>query len=185
MVDGKTTAVPGAHCLGFSPDGAHYAYLAGHDGQLVLDGVAQPVVNSNAVPGYLFSPDSKHWVMTGYSEAKGGRRGLFVDGKLVLNDEHGGTAASRPIFTPDSQHLLWISPRRTETTDDRDSSELFVDGQDTHIRFVGFYASVRGDWEMSADGTLSFIVRTGDAVKRYRVTPPADTSVATMLAHAS
>lgn len=37
-----------------------------------------------------------------------------------------------------------------------------------------------GTWEMGADGTLTVVAQAGDAIKRFRITPAADTSVDTI-----
>ncbi len=166
----------GVEALSFSPDGSHYAFVCG--GALYLDGVEQPGVTGG---DYLFSPDSKHIALLGASPAHP-IQSLFIDGKLAAGNLVDGRL-DRPMFTPDSQHLVWIGSRHAETSTDFENSLLFVDGKPS-IHFMGGPLDMTaGNWEMSADGVLTFVARTGDAIKRFRVTPSPDTSIATMIAN--
>ena len=83
-----------------------------------------------------------------------------------------------PKFTPDGQHLLWIGARRPQGGHDRDTAVLVVDGKPSPVHFMPFGSGTFGNWEMSADGVLTFVARTGDAIKRFRVTPSSETSIA-------
>ncbi|MEP6601211.1 MAG: hypothetical protein ABJB49_05305, partial [Nitrospirota bacterium] len=39
-------------------------------------------------------------------------------------------------------------------------------------------------WDVGPDGILTFLGPVGDVIKRFRITPSSDTSIATMLAAA-
>lgn len=160
------------HSLTFSPDGTRWAY---DHASICLDGVDVPI---NADPAqYLFSPDSKHLVAVGQTTTASPKRGLFIDADLVLTNVEG---IERPVFTPDSQHLLWIG--RGDGRSEQENKIACVDGRPA----VAFreLINTRDNWEMSAKGTLSFVARTGDALKRFRITPAAGSGVSAMIATA-
>jgi hypothetical protein len=56
-----------------------------------------------------------------------------------------------------------------------------VDGRQA-LRTVGnFQMQVSaGAWEMGADGTLTVAAQVGDAIKRFRIPPGADTGIDTI-----
>jgi hypothetical protein len=183
VIDGKATEQKSPQALSFSPDGSHYKFLSGFGNavNLYVDGAEVPGIATEY--HQMFSPDGKHLVIMGFSTTDNGKRGLFIDGKLVVNSDAMAGQMLRPAFTPDSQHLIWIGGRHSETTQDTETAVLFVDGKPS-VHFAPFNAGLTNNWEMSSDGVLTFVARSGDNVKRYRVTPGSDTSIATMLANA-
>lgn len=192
VVDGKSMELTkGASDLSFSPDGAHYAFLSGYPASFYLDGMEQPGIaitgfirtNEPTVFKYLFSPDGKHILLPGYSADNTQHQGLFLDGQLVW--PMGNALVRHPMFTPDSQHVVWVVPRRTEGGADRDDSMLYVDGKPV-MQYGGFnpLETMPGNWDMSPDGVLTVVALTGDALKRFRITPSADENIATLIANA-
>jgi hypothetical protein len=173
------TASGGTTGLTFSPNGEHTIFTNG--GVLYLDGVEQKDV---ACPGqYVYSPDSQHLLLVGSSPANPSHGGLFLDGKLVILAQNVANA-NRPTFTPDSKHVFWIGHRPPETSTDYDNAVVWVDGKPTQVHFVDYDQAQPGNWQVSPDGVLTFIARSGGDLKRFHVTPGADTSLATMLAGA-
>lgn len=192
VIEGKSKEYRGASNLFFSPDGSRYGFLGyGTSPILYVDGVEQsglvvsPFVRTYEMPAantsFLFSPDSKHIAVAGYLTADTQKRGVFIDGQFVPQSQ-GISQLRRPMFTPDSRHLYWISPRVTEGGEDKDNFWLNLDGVPV-AKFVGADALERlpENWEMSPDGTVHFVALSGGELKRFHVTPPADTSIDTML----
>ena len=84
-----------------------------------------------------------------------------------------------PTFTPDAKHLFWLAmaPNNQDMQVLLDGNVVFeFDGQGR-----GPLAD-KGNWEMGADGVLTFIVQTVEGFKRVRVTPGPDNGVEAMLA---
>ncbi len=194
VIDNKAKERPNANFLNFSPDGSRYAFVAGISAsKLWVDGVEVPVIdvgpngtsprpdNSRCV----FSPDSKHYVASGYVPRMPGLQGMYLNGKLVWQpDGNGHSQFHRTMFTPDSQHLFWVAPRLIASNEDKDILALYVDGKQT-IKFAGNALDTRpGNWEMSPDGTVTFVAITGNELKRYRVMPAPDANITTLLANA-
>ena len=159
-----------ASSLSFNADGSRYAYI--HTA-LCVDGVDLPLSTQGR---YLFSPNGKNLATVGLSSALR-RRGLFIDGELVLDSE----AIERPVFTPDSKHLLWFG-KRGDIGAGPEAFAAFVDG----VPAVAFrdFINTRDNWQMSASGVLRFVARTGDALKRFSITPAAGDGIAAMTAAA-
>jgi hypothetical protein len=184
-LDGKTTAtIKNATYLGFSSDASRYALTAGDPAlaTLYLDGVEQKDVGIIATSGlknrevpFAFSPDNKYIAHFGFINPRTDKRGLMVNGKLV-----DGFALQRevPVFTPDSKHVFYHRPVSG-------ASELCVDGKPA-VKYSGIPLPQNQEamWEMSAEGVYTFLAVVDGTVKRFRVTPPADTSVATLIADA-
>ena len=116
---------------------------------------------------FVFSPDSKH--VAYFGRQQNGTYGIFVDGKFTAMP---GTYPMNPTFTPDSRHLIWMDrpggPAQVVYVDGRPALELVSNSSLT---------TMPGTWEMGADGTLSVVGQSGDSLKRYRITPGADTSI--------
>ena len=93
---------------------------------------------------------------------------------------HGTTGRIElPTFTPDAKHLFWLAmaPNNQDMQVLLDGNVVFeFDGQGR-----GPLAD-KGNWEMGADGVLTFIVQTVEGFKRVRVTPGPDNGVEAMLA---
>ncbi len=187
VFDGKDVALNGRQGvpsggttgLAIAPDSEHWIFTNG--GVLYLNGVEQKEV---ACAGqYVYSPDSQHLLLIGASVADPNHGGLFLDGKLVGTGP-GASNPIRPLFTPDSKHVFWVGHRPPETSTDFDGGVLYVDGKPTAVHFVDTDAMMPRNWQVSPDGVLTFIARSGGDLKLFHVTPGADTSLTTMLANA-
>ena len=180
----------------FSPDGARYAAMYGNgnprDGAPVLvDGVETGLSGT-----FLFSPDSKHIAIFGYRPIDN-VRGVYIDGKLVATAE---TVTIYGAFTPDSQHLYWMTREPNPRKDAPPGSYEFVtylDGKpvaraehrpefEKVILPTGFgqFTTTPPAWTVSADGSLTTIAMSDDGTKRIKITPTPETSITTMLADA-
>lgn len=191
-LDGKSIPARGVHALEFSPDGGHYAYVTS-DMTLVVDGTEQAGIKITAMAykepvltasgwtlsgnprQFVFSPDGKHIAHVGMQKK---RQGLFVDGVFVSGSSG---EIGRVYFTPDSQHLVWTERVKA-------LHHIYVDGHDVaqlekSVASVTFDVTA-GNWAMGDDGVFNITGLSGDSVKRLRVTPSADMSVASMLAAA-
>ncbi|HKR83891.1 MAG TPA: hypothetical protein VJS37_06915 [Terriglobales bacterium] len=195
LVDGKVAPVNarGADNLSFTPDGAHYAYLAvdaGMGRRLVIDGVPQPqsALSNDTIdmqnPGalkYIFSADSKHVAHFAIPTSPTGdyQRGVFLDNKYVEISADGTNTGL--TFSPDSKHLFWIHQYGNHPL------RLFVDGKP----LADFYSagsslsSVPHWWDFGGDGTMSFLVQDDNSLKRVTITLSDATSLATMLGDGS
>ena len=180
VVDGKVTQRPGANNLGLSPDGSRYAFTFGQTASgrsLNIDGTDVPGASldfqraplTGSLRGqFVFSPDSKH--IAYFGRQANGAAGLFVDGKFLA------LAFNQPMnltFTSDSRHVIWM---------DRPGGSaqvLYVDGRPAVQMVSSGLVSMAGTWEAGSDGTLLVIGQDGDSLKRYTITPAADTSVDT------
>jgi hypothetical protein len=195
IVDGEAkpprmaSQTPG-DALTFSVDGSHYGFIAGNTASgtpgltMVVDGVDQA---GAVVEEFMFarlkgltqnwffviSPDGKYVAYQGHRADNKGR-GLWVNDKMIFPLMGGGI--SRLAFTPDSQHLVWVAVGKDET--------LYVDGVEVMHFNQSDLDKTPGAWGMGSDGVFQFLAAAGDSIKRYRVTPPADTSVATLLGKA-
>jgi len=117
---------------------------------------------------FMFSPDGKHFAY--FDMQPNNQAGIYVDGKLA--EVFPGTQPENLTFTPDGRHLLWLSNAFGG------GHVIYVDGRPA-LQVDG-NAQVQvssGAWEMGADGTLTLVAQAGDAIKRFRITPGADTSV--------
>jgi Tol biopolymer transport system component len=187
VMDGKTIALDGpmgaksssTTGLAFTPDGQRWVFTNG--GEIYVDGVAQKDINFQGQ--YEFSPDSQHLLLVGASASDPSKYGLFLDGKLVATGP-GVSNANHPAFTRDSQHVFWAGHRPPATSTDYDSGVLYVDGNATGVNFVESDLLQPGNWDVSPDGVLTFIARSGGDLKRFHVAPGTDTSLTTMLANA-
>ncbi len=187
LMDGKITPVNGqsGSNLGFSPDGAHYAYFtidAGGGHRLVIDGVLQPqsvltkvdtmdLQNSLALK-YVFSADGKHIAHFASPPTPTGdyRRGIFLDGKYIPASADGTN--TQLCFSPDSKHLFWI--HRYGNQPDR----LFIDGKP--LVEYSSAGMIPHWWEFGPDGSLSFLAQDDNSLKRITITPSPETSIATL-----
>jgi len=178
--------------LVFSPDGSRYGFFAGpamrnEMSTLVLDGAVQDgvtpgyfanwVAGALVSPSFAFSGDGKHVAWIGRS---GGaqRNGLYMDGKLVAPDTR---AVFYPTFTPDNAHFYWVEEQMHPTPGQGAVTVVFVDGVEA-VRANGrFFWPVPGTFTVDSGGVATFFAADGASVKRYRITPPEDTSVATLL----
>jgi hypothetical protein len=159
--------------LTFSPGLAHYAYMYGFNP--CLDGVPQPgAVNSIS---YVFSPDDQHLAY----EATLADQGCFImDGKVVAQNLF---QVSYAFFSPDSQHLYWITTGNLQAQGTKDTRMLWVDGKPA----AHYSEPINGspvNFEFSADGVLTFVARKDEKLMRFHVTPSSDANVGTMLAAA-
>jgi hypothetical protein len=190
VVDGKVTPPPGRIDLtdfSFSPDGLRFAYAAvppgGTAGTVMVDHKQQDASASQAFGQirngdpvqFVWSPDSKYTMH--YGMPRPGEFGLFLGDKYVA---HGNTPRIElPVFTPDAKHLFWIAMAPSNQ-----DMQVFLDGKVVYEFDVQGREPLRdkGNWEMGADGTLTFIVQTVEGFKRIRVTPGPDNGIEAMLA---
>lgn len=176
----------------FSPDGAHTFWNIGGPNalSLIVDGAELPgvaglgFVGAEAIDGQYaalrFSPDGQHVAYPAREAQSNSHGGMWVDGKLI-------TPATRPqmnrvTFTPDSQHVAWAMGG---TKDNVGVYQIFVDGREAVTCANSALDNLPGAWEMGADGVLTILGIDGGALKRYRITPAADSSITSMLAAAN
>ncbi len=191
--DSKVTQLPGRMSItefSFSPDGLHSAYAVtgagGGPGTVMVDHKPQAVASMtpfaqvrNGDPvQYIWSPDSKYTMHYGYPGTNyTGQFGLLLGDKHVA---HGATPRIElPIFTPDAKHLFWIAG-----APNNQDMQVFLDGKVVYEFDGQGHEPLRdkGNWQMGADGTLTFIVQTVEGFKRVRVTPGPDNGVEAMIA---
>lgn len=199
VVDGKPIPLhnksPFADSLAFSADGSRYAFAATDVGRseintLFVDGAPVPnmypktiVLGAPQTVGRevhsIFSPDGKHVANFGVDPTTQ-THGLFVNNKLVYATNRG---VSRAAFTPDSKHLVWSASVPGKGTP-VPAMAVFVDGA-LALEAPGHVFDHAGAWEMTGEGVYQFVAIAGNAIKRYRITPPADTSIASMISDAA
>jgi hypothetical protein len=195
-VDGKVTQIPlnrgfNFQSFQFSPDQTRYAYFLGGSpndgGAVVVDGKDTGLVGT-----FNFSADSKHVAVVGY-RASDTVRGLFVDGDLAY-------AAPQSIpyraFSPDGNHLYWMSmePLKTPTATDAFGLVTYADGKPVAnsdrgaatqaILFPRGFAQAPTTppaWSVGSDGTLTMFAPSDDGIKRIKVTPDPNSTLATVL----
>ena len=158
--------------LTFSPGAEHYAFQLGLT--LFLDGVAQPG-QVNTTGNYVFSPDGKH---VAYPANTGGHSSVIVDGKDIRTKPG---MVNRIFFSPDSQHIYWMSAGNWAALGTKDNTLLFVDGEEA-AHFMPPSNGYQIRKHFTADGALSFVAVTDGAVKRFKVT--SGTTLAAVVAAA-
>jgi hypothetical protein len=198
-LDGKTIRRPFNQALNiagfvFSLDGSRYAAPFGmnpNSTPMFADGADLGITGT-----LLFSPDSKHVAICGYKPATD-QHGLFIDGKLIAKVENGAIYCT---FTPDSQHLYWMTREPAARKDAPPGTyELvtYLDGkavarcnQSPEIQpillpmgFISVAGSVPS-WELSSDGSLRTLVQSDDGIKRLTITPGSDTSIDALISTA-
>jgi hypothetical protein len=198
VVDGKQVLpaglYPNGDSLTFSADGSRYAFVVGPIGRnevtgLVIDGTLHnhlavgqhnPYDSSKRTnPYFVLSNDGKHIARVA-RKPDNSHPGLYVDEKLVYPSP---MQIAFVNFTPDSQHLTWIG---TEKFPDRPQPYYVVysDGQAVVKLGGDSFQQTSGSWQMGADGVLTFIAIDGSNVKRFRVTPSPDMTIAKMISNA-
>ena len=193
VVDGKVTPPPArmwADEFRFSPDGLRTAYAVtapgGGAGTIMVDhkpeaasgSVAFGQIRSGLPVQYVWSPDSKYTMHYGSPGTQyTGQFALFVGNRSVA---HGTTPRIElPTFTPDAKHLFWLA-----MAPNNQDMQVFLDGN-VVFEFDGQGREPltnKDNWEMGADGVLTFIVQTVEGFKRVRVTPGSDNGIEAMLA---
>ncbi len=187
-LDGKIIKLPAAQAtaISFSPDASHFALVLHDRGGMILyvDGAAQtsfgpinggPLNNISTRP-YIFSPDSKHvaYFCRSTNSAAGNDIYLCLDDKAVRLGASGYYA--NLTFSGDSSHLMWTKNKP------QGEIRIFVDGQPVQD---GFPMSTGGfqkeTWQIGPDGNLLVLLEDGDSLKRIRITPSPDTSLATVV----
>ena len=182
VVDGKSLQRDGAGAVTFSADGSHFAFTFGRQPRTVnvdgkdLPGSAmlfqQAAVNRRNRPRVEFtlSPDGRH---VAYFETQpNNSTALHLDGKLAV--VFPGANPENLTFTPDSRHLFWLANSSSGQT-------VYLDGRPAaRFDFNQLMQLAPGTWEMGADGTLTVVAQSGDAIKRFRITPGSDTGLDTI-----
>ena len=172
--------------LTFSADGSRYAFVAASNSRLggytlVVDGVEQAAAvydrfqdegNPYPPPSLLFSPDGKYIVYAGRSTDGKGGEGLWINDKLVF--QASGQHLLRPSFSPDGQHVVWASIGKDHA--------IYLDGEEVMRFALSSLDGTPGTLELGSDGVLMFLAPAENVIKRYRVTPSTNTSVAGLLA---
>lgn len=195
FVDGKPVALPPRTDPGgtfsFTPDGAHTVWSYGNSPMLTLMVDNAPIagvsganlIGADSVDGQnatvKLSPDGKHMAYPGRDPKNISRQGIYVDGKFIT--PYTLPQVNRITFTPDSQHVFWAV---MTTKDNRAAYRVFADGREVLTYHSSMADVATGTWAMGEDGTLTFLGADGPAFKRYRIPPPADSSITTMLASA-
>jgi hypothetical protein len=140
----------------------------------------------------------------GYSAVHMPIKAVCLDGKIIPCESE--RSEVRAFFTPDSKHVIWIDwgGKLTPMGDgsqydfaDVPSLSVYVDGNlaghfdcptvkytyhGMTMSAARFFQQSESASEMGADGTLVFIAQVGNVVKRLRIIPRADTSLATFAA---
>jgi len=162
----------------FSPDGKHVAYMS----------YAEPKAERKAAPSQNRTA-----------------KGICLDGKVfrLKSDKSEVTA----FFTPNNQHFIWIDwgYKVTSIGDGSISNYLDVPGYGIYVdgvlagafdcptvkidNYKGITTSIArilqqtaNATEMGADGVLTVLAQAGEAIKKLRVTPAADTNLANFAA---
>jgi hypothetical protein len=131
---------------------------------------------------YLFNPDSKHVAYLGADPANQKRCGLFIDQTLVFTPPNGFPGAIKRVdFSPDGQHIFWTIVEQPDPGETQQHYHLYVDGEPSVKYVLSQFDNYSTTWEIGADGTLQLIKITEDGLKRVRVTPSPDKSIATLL----
>lgn len=103
-------------------------------------------------------------------------RALMLDGTAVFSTTQGIIA---PRFTSDGQHFYWTAIEMAPGTGA--THIVYVDGH-LAVRAGGnFFNETPGVFDVDDEGVAAFLATDGDNVKRYRITPASDTSVATLI----
>jgi len=195
----------------FSPDSSRYAFATNQGGNtdIVLDGKSTGLAGK-----FAFSSDSKHLLVSGSRPPPekrnagimgnlmgSGEGGLFVDGQLVSHD----SGLCNCVVTPDGGHIYWNT---TEPATDPNASPgtyesvIYLDGNPAlrtdrvTIGSGAFAANTSGSiavqfvelpraWNLGTDGTLTLLTPVGDGIRRFTITPGAESSVQTMIAEAA
>jgi len=189
-MDGKTirTGLKGTSQLQFTSDGNHYAYVAldsGNGTRLAIDGVAQPASNfgstSQAIYAkYSLSPDGRHIAHFGYPPQPTGddEHGLFLDGQYRPINH--GMNTTFLTFSPDNKHLVWF-----QAVPSKNEFRVMVDGkpvaQTEAVATLGINNDVIKWFDFLPDGTLLVLGQDENSLKRISITPPPESSFATML----
>jgi hypothetical protein len=196
-VDGKTLPAHNSqiqNSFKFSPDGSRYAYKY-DNGTLVIDGTDVPNMyvtnwqknNPNTtvtVFNFLFSPDSKHIAYIA-QDPNGGKRGLWLDQTLAFKTTQ--TNPDHIDFSTDSQHLFWTLREAPDAVmpGTMYHHALYVDGKNIKEYQDSFFDALPGAWLTQDNGTLQFYAIADGDIKRFTVTPQADTNISTLMASAN
>jgi hypothetical protein len=195
-VNGKALSLPMNAGVQFdtftwSPDRSRYAFISGYNpnsgGAVYLDGK-----DTGLTGRFIFSPDSKHVAVVG-SHPADNKSGIFVDNTLVFTVvQNLGHCA----FSPDSQHLFWMSLEPMKTPGPTDAFEwvTYADGKPVlhndrsapsqALLFPqGFakFTSLPPAWNVRSDGSLHILASSPDGIKHVTATPGSDTSLTALV----
>ena len=191
----------------FSPDSMRYAYATQVHAIIYLDGKPAGLSGKQ----FAFTPDSKRFLVWGTQPSvdprsgvlaqfqRAAQQGLFVDGQHVYGDFNNMNIRYR-AFTPDGQHLFWMTMEPVTGPNAKPGLEAVtyldgkplvrcdrIDGPSTggiySLASYQFQDSPQA-WDVGSDGVLTFLGPVGDVIKRFRIMPSSDTSIATMVAAA-
>lgn len=194
IVDGKNVLPAGFSPIGdtldFSDDGSRYAMMmnvAGRNdsGGLLIDGTLNNDLSPGLFGGTNWMNPTRNlyfkWSSHGKYLARMGRRadnsgGLFINERLAYPTT---LQVMYPTFTPDGEHLFWLATVRATDRPQLDYM-VYSDGAEI-VRLRGDpFQGIKGNWTVDAKGVFTFVAVVDDSVKRFRVTPDADTNVARM-----
>ncbi|MBE2214845.1 MAG: hypothetical protein IAE82_13310, partial [Opitutaceae bacterium] len=195
FIDGKSVPLPNNMLPGstfrFSPDGSRTTWSFGPPNglTLIVDGAPLPgvagtgFVGAEAIDGtnttVKFSPNSRHVAYAARESTGFTKSGVWMDGAFI-------TPSTRPqfnrvTFTPDSQHVAWAV---AGLKNNMGAYEIFFDGEKVLTYTSSPLDNMNQAWAMGADGVLTILAIDDGALKRFRITPAAGSSVATMVAAA-
>jgi len=170
----------------FSADGARIGFIDGvtvheimPDGVKTYEGL-RVVASAGAArgptklwsEGFTYSPDSSKIAFFG-SDMPGRKSGLFINGQIV-HEVPAGFGWTQLGFSPDSKHIFYVFSSGQ-------GRALFIDG--TKIMEYP-YTQLEDDanmWHIDEAGVLHFVSMDNEGIKRYSVTPSADTSIDDLL----
>jgi WD40 repeat protein len=173
--------------LSFSPDAAHFVYVANHtvfvDGRPMQAAQVTPnIYVPNEIP-YVFSPDSKHIAFGAINPSANGstNSGMYLDGKFVPMSVIAGRGFYQMSFTPDSKHFYWMIDGKV--LNGKAMADLFVDGQFTIEvpNSSSAFLPGRGGWDLLPDGSLLLLKQDEKGLTRVHITPSASTNSDTIL----
>jgi hypothetical protein len=196
IVDGKNILpaglAPNGDSFDFSDDGSHYAFAVSPVGRsdsagLVIDGKHTNELFTGSFGGtgwitrtrnllFLWSPNGKYFARVA-RRPDNTAAGLYLNDKLAYPTT---LQVSQPTFTPDGEHLYWMA---AEKSPDRPQNYyvVYVDGHPIMKRDSDGFLGYKEAWSVDAKGVLTFIAADGNQVKRYRVTPAADSNIEKMI----
>lgn len=141
----------------------------------------QPLVDGKPLEGFrgnsMFVSADGNVILHRGQRVADNVQGLFADGKLLTRG-----AAQRYFLSRDGKHVYWDVIEQPKAGG-RPVHAVYADGV-LAAKYDNVAQGMFGNegWGLDDDGTLVFLAPVDGNVKRFRVTPSADTSVATAAA---
>ncbi len=163
-----------------SPRGVHLASstMQGSRYVLVVDGVEGPKFDDPPQPP-VFSSDGAHYA---YYGRQGSEYVVILDGRELVRGPNAPVSGSSGLsFTPAGKHLFYV-----ESDVKTGRSRFLIDGKAGPSTGQGLGIPVFSSDESRYAYALRkpVLAPADNSIKRYRVTPPTNTSVAGLLAQA-